>query len=124
MIDNGAFIMLKMIKTDFEFADDRGTIVQLIHQGYRQINVITSKKDVLRGGHYHKENEEAFYIVSGSLKLIVNDKEYVFQTGDFFGIEPYDMHSFYFLEDTVLVSMYSNGVEMENGEKDIYTGDY
>lgn len=115
--------MLKIKKTDFEFADERGTLVQLIHEGYRQINVITSKKGVFRGGHYHKENEEAFYIVSGSLKVVVEDQEYFFQAGDFFGIEPNDMHSFYFLEDTTLVSMYSNGVEKENGEKDIYTGD-
>ena len=36
--------MLRVIKTDFEFSDDRGTITQLIHDGYKQINVITSKK--------------------------------------------------------------------------------
>lgn len=113
--------MLKIIKTDFEFSDDRGTLVQLIHEGYRQINVITSKQGVFRGGHYHKENEEAFYIVSGCLKVVVEDKEYFFSAGDFFGIEANDLHSFYFLEDTTLVSMYSNGVEKENGEKDIYT---
>ena len=44
-----------------------------------------------------------------------------FQTGDFFGIEPYDKHSFFFLEDTILVSMYSGGVELEDGGKDIYS---
>lgn len=115
--------MLRVIKKDFCFEDDRGSIVQLIHQGYKQINVITSKKDVFRGGHYHEQNEEAFYIVSGSVKVVVNGKEFLFASGDFFGIEPYDMHSFYFLEDTILVSMYSNGVELPNGRKDIYTGD-
>ena len=36
--------MLRIIKTDFEFSDDRGTITQLIHDGYKQVNVITSKK--------------------------------------------------------------------------------
>ena len=51
----------------------------------------------------------------------MEDQEYFFKTGDFFGIEANDMHSFYFLEDTTLVSMYSNGVEKENGEKDIFT---
>ena len=114
--------MLKIKKTDFEFADDRGTLVQLIHEGYRQINVITSKKGVFRGGHYHKENEEAFYIISGSLKVIVENQEFIFSAGDFFGIEPNDMHSFYFLEDTVLVSMYSSGVEKADGTKDIFSG--
>ena len=113
--------MLKIIKTDFHFEDERGTIDQLIHDGYKQINVITSKKGVVRGNHYHKLNDEAFYIVSGSLKLIVGDQEYRFKAGDFFGIEPYDMHSFAYLEDTVLVSMYSSGVELPDGTKDMYT---
>ena len=114
--------MLKIIKTDFEFSDNRGTLVQLIHEGYRQINVITSKKGVIRGGHYHKQNEEAFYIVQGKVKVTVNGNEHTFEAGDFFGIEANDMHSFLFIEDTTLVSMYSIGVELENGEKDIYTG--
>ena len=34
--------MLKIIKSDFEFVDERGKLVQLIHDGYKQINVITS----------------------------------------------------------------------------------
>lgn len=113
--------MLKVLKTDFEFSDERGTITQLIHEGYKQINVITSKKGVFRGGHYHKENDEAFYIVSGSLKVTVNENTYDFHSGDFFGIEANDMHSFLFTEDTLLVSMYSNGVEHQDGSKDIYT---
>ncbi len=113
--------MLKIIKKDFEFVDERGAIVQLIHDGYKQINAITSKKGVLRGGHYHKENAEAFYIISGALKLTVNGREYAFKGGDFFGIEPYDMHSFLFEEDTVLVSMYDKGVELADGSKDIFT---
>lgn len=113
--------MLRVIKTDFEFSDDRGTITQLIHGGYKQINVITSKKGVFRGGHYHKENREAFYIVSGALKLDVNGQMYAFKSGDFFGIDPFDMHSFLFEEDTTLVSMYSEGVEKADGTKDIYT---
>ena len=113
--------MLKIIQTDFNFTDERGMLVQLIHKGYRQINVITSRKGVVRGGHYHKLNEEAFYVVSGLLEVDVNGETARFGAGDFFGIEAYDMHSFRFLEDTVLVSMYSGGVEMPDGTKDIYT---
>lgn len=113
--------MLKVLPTDFTFSDERGTITQLIHEGYQQINVITSKAGVFRGGHYHKENEEAFYLISGAVEVTVNEQTFTFRAGSFFGIEAYDMHSFRFLEDTVLVSMYSNGVEHEDGTKDIYT---
>lgn len=113
--------MLKIVKPDFEFDDERGSIIQLIHNGYKQINVITSKKGVFRGGHYHKQNKEAFYIISGALTITVNGGSHRFVSGDFFGIEENDMHSFEFEEDTILVSMYSNGVELPNNKKDIYT---
>lgn len=116
--------MLSRREPDFQFRDERGELVQLVHDGFRQINVITSKKGVVRGGHFHKRNREAFYIVSGKLELAVDGETSLFETGDFFQIEPYDSHSFYFLEDTVLVSMYSDGVEEKNGNKDIYPGEY
>ena len=35
-------------------------------------------------------------------------------------IRPYTKHTFVFLENTIMVSMYDKGVELENGEKDIY----
>ena len=114
--------MLKILSCDFHFNDDRGSLIQLVHSGYRQVNVITSKKGAFRGGHFHKQNEEAFYVVSGALELLVDGQVHTFGQGDFFGIEPFDLHSFRFLEDTVLVSMYSQGVELEDGSKDIYAG--
>ncbi len=113
--------MLHILKTDFHFEDDRGTIDQLISQGYKQINVITSKKGVVRGGHYHKQNTEAFFIVTGKLTVTVNEETHTFSQGDFFGIDAYDMHSFVFEEETILVSMYSSGVELADGTKDIFT---
>lgn len=106
---------------DFHFEDARGALVQLVHEGYRQVNVITSQKGVFRGGHFHKQNNEAFYIISGSVDVTVNDEQHRFRTGDFFGIDAMDRHSFQFLEDTVLVSMYNIGVENPDGTKDIYT---
>lgn len=112
--------MLQILKTDFDFKDERGSFTQLVHEGYRQINVIFSKKGVVRGGHYHKLNQEAFFVINGSLEVTVNQEKFVFSSGDFFAIEAMDMHSFKFLEDSVLVSMYSVGVELPDGGKDIY----
>jgi len=113
--------MLKQISCDFTFEDERGLIVQLVHEGWRQINVITTRKGVVRGGHYHKQNAEAFYVISGSCQVSAGGKTAVFGSGDFFRIDPFDMHSFDYLEDTTMVSMYSEGVEFPDGTKDIYT---
>ena len=35
-------------------------------------------------------------------------------------ITPFIKHRFNFLEDTLMVSMYDKGVELEDGGKDIY----
>lgn len=113
--------MLKQISCDFSFKDNRGQLVQLVHEGWRQVNVITTRKGVIRGGHYHKLNAEAFFIISGACKVTVGEITTTFGSGDFFRIDPFDMHSFNYLEDTVMVSMYSGGVELPDGSKDIYT---
>ena len=119
-------MLVEMLSPDFEFEDTRGKITQLVHQGFSQVNVITTKAGVFRGGHYHKENEEAFFIVSGKCVVIAEDKEgnkekYEFKSGDMFLIEPFVMHSFDYPKDTLLVSMYSKGYELGDGRVDSYT---
>lgn len=117
-------MLLEIVEPNFKFKDQRGELVQLVRKDYKQVNVIFSLKNVLRGNHYHKINSELFYVISGKLKLHVKkeelSEEYIFSKGDMFKIPPYVLHSFYYEEDTWLVSMYDKGVELQNGEKDIY----
>lgn len=118
--------LVQIMKPNFVHSDSRGSLTQLVREGYAQVNVITSNKGCFRGGHYHKLNQEAFYIITGELKLTVrkddNVQEYVFKHGDMFMIPPFVIHDFNFTLDTTLVSMYDKGVELLNGEKDIYPG--
>ena len=118
--------MIKILEPDFKFGDERGSLTQLVREGYRQVNVITSKAGADRGGHYHKLNREAFYIISGGLDLTVRlegkEEKHHFGPGDMFLIEPMAAHDFHFTEDTVLVSMYDRGVELGEGKMDIYQG--
>jgi dTDP-4-dehydrorhamnose 3,5-epimerase-like enzyme len=118
-------MLVETMKPDFKFSNEVGQLVQLVHEGWKQVNVIHSKKESIRGGHFHKENREAFYIISGRLQLELScnnvKEEYEFGPEDMFIISPFQLHSFRFLEDTVMVSMYNLGVELENGNKDIYT---
>ena len=115
--------MIKILKPDFKFEDERGSLIQLVHEGFNQVNVITSKVGVKRGGHYHKINQEAFFIISGKIRLILSKdsqiEEYYFNSGDMFLIEKDVYHDFEFLEDTVLVSLYDKGVELSDGKMDI-----
>lgn len=117
-------MLVTKLKHDFQIDNDKGFFIQLVHDGWNQVNVLKSPKGSNRGGHYHKENKEAFYIITGKVKLLLEidgKKEvYEFQEGDFFMVKPYQKHIFEFLEETIMVSMYDLGVEHEDGTKDIY----
>ena len=111
-------------KVDFNFEDARGSLTQLVHEGFDQINVLVTKKGVTRGGHYHKLSVEAFYVISGSVEVTAlheqEVKKYVFRQGDFFEVHPYVVHSMFFEEDCTMVQMYDRCVELPDGTKDIY----
>jgi len=118
-------MLIKFVKPDFVFENEAGSLKQLVHDGWKQVNVITSVAGAIRGKHYHKYNNEGFYIIQGSFKLIVwkgeEKEEYTIKTGDMFLIPPYVFHTFDYIDNTVLVSMYSDGVELSETEKDIWT---
>ncbi len=109
---------------DFQHNDERGSLVQLVHEGFDQINVLNSKKGSTRGVHYHKRAIEAFYVINGSVEVRLADNNteqtITFIQGDFFEIHPFILHTMFFPEDCLMVQMYNTPVESEDGTKDIY----
>ena len=118
--------MIEEKTVDFAFVDWRGSLTQLCHEGYNQVNVLFTRKGVERGGHYHKQSIECFYVISGEVqKTAKRDGEveiYTFQEGAFFQVNPYVIHSMYFPEDCTMVAMYDQCVEQSDGTKDIFPG--
>lgn len=118
-------MLIKYLEPDFVDISERGYLKQLVHEGWKQVNVIQTNAGSKRGGHYHKQNNELFYVVSGKFQLIVwrdnQEEKYTMCSGQMFKISPFVFHTFNYLEDTLLVSMYDNGVEFENGKMDIWT---
>jgi len=117
--------IIKVLKPDFSFSDERGEIIQLVSKGYNQVNFVNTKKGSLRGNfHYHKRNKELFYIIKGKIILTVeknNETETkAFSSGEMFLIDEYVKHKFEFLEDTELIGLYSDKVENDDGTKDIF----
>lgn len=41
-------MLVDIIKPDFLFEDNRGSLVQLVHDNFKQFNIIKSKKGVIR----------------------------------------------------------------------------
>ena len=119
--------MITIVKPDFEFSDDRGLLVQLVHDGYRQVNMCFSKGGTERGGHFHRLNKETFYIVNGRCELTASldgkEKKYTFSQGDMFTVNENVLHSIYYPVDTTLIVMYDKGVELPDGTKDIISGE-
>ena len=113
--------MLIPLKPDFFFKDDRGSLTQLCRRGFSQVNVIHSFAGAKRGGHLHELNAETFYVISGKCEVVCPGEKAVFEAGEMFLVPPGLKHSFTFLEDSTLVSMYSLGVELADGSLDIHT---
>lgn len=117
--------LIKIMKPDFVCNDNRGLLVQISREGFKQVNAVFSKAEKVRGNfHYHKINEETFYIISGKVKVTVEledqKEEHIFLSGNMFMIKKNVRHKFEYLEDSYLVVLYNNGVELENDQKDIY----
>lgn len=118
-------MMIEILKPDFQFKNESGLLVQLVRDEWKQVNVISSVKGSVRGGHYHKYNKEAFYLIKGAFGLDVWNEEgvheqYCFKSGDMFMVKENISHKFAYTEDTILVALYSQGVELDNDSKDIW----
>lgn len=117
-------MLIDFMEPDFVFENGNYCLKQLVHDGWRQVNVVTAFPGNIRGGHYHKYNREAFYVVKGRLSLTTwkgaEKEEYEMKEGDLFVIHPNVFHTFVYEEETILVSMYSQGVEISETEKDIW----
>ncbi len=123
-MDKNELKHIEVLSPDFEFSDDRGMLVQIAHDRFRQVNAVFTKKGKKRGrGHYHVLTSEAFFIIRGKVLVSVERDGYaeeaVFGTGDMFSIQPLVKHSFDYLEDTYMVVLYSEPIELPDGKKDI-----
>lgn len=116
--------LYECLEPDFTFADERGKLFQLVHEGFAQVNILESRQGTTRGGHYHKTAVEAFFVISGRVTVLLRageeSSERTFCAGDFFLIRPPVVHSMRFPEDCVLAALYDVPVEREDGTKDIY----
>ena len=118
-------MLIEWLTPDFNFENDAGRLIQLVRDGWKQINVILSHAGSTRGGHFHKYNTECFYIIEGHFTLTVWKDEkketYELSPGKMFRVPAFVFHTFKYHEDTILISMYDRGVELSETEKDIWT---
>jgi dTDP-4-dehydrorhamnose reductase len=109
----------------FYSVDSRGKFIGILRGlKWEEINYVETNEGDVRGGHYHKLTEEAFYIIAGKIEvsltnLITNTKRELFiHEGDILIIEPYILHTFKILENSKWISMLSKAFDGKT--KDMY----
>jgi len=119
--------MIKMLKRYFTHKDDRGCLEGIINFGeWKELNIITSSFNTIRGNHYHKETTEIFIILDGEIKVVaqkvVGKKlvgepfEEIVKAGDVFMIEPMINHTFYLLKDSRWMNLLSEPMARNNSD--------
>lgn len=118
--------MIKFIRNYYNFHDDRGSFIGLVNSGtWKEINLITSDKNSIRGGHYHKNTIETFIILDGEIDVKVylpnypdEYEVYNVKAGDVFMIKPMVVHTFYVKSSAKWINLLSNKMDMNS--PDIY----
>jgi mannose-6-phosphate isomerase-like protein (cupin superfamily) len=121
--------MIKLIERYFHFADGRGSIEGIINTGiWREINIITSAADTMRGNHYHTHIRELFIIIDGSITVTlqqVQDGRLIGPVrcsevgpGDSFIVDPYWNHTFQIRSEARWINVLSQSLDEQN--KDIH----
>lgn len=116
---------MKRFKPLFECKDERGVLREVIRfDQFRQFNEALRLKGQEHESHYHKKDEELFYVMYGKVEVKVENKNtgekwhFTALPGEGFIVYPYESHSFYFLEDTLFAVLHSSQFDKNN--PDIY----
>ena len=112
-------MMIEKKKIDF-YKDSRGRILFLKVNLFTNLNIIVSKKNSIRGNHYHKKTIQFFLLLSGSVDLFIYDRinnkrrKYNIKEGYIYKIDKNLIHTFKFkklskmLEFNNIINDYKN----------------
>lgn len=102
---------MKVIKTKINAQDQRGIIRDILtHAPVDAITLITSKKNAVRGNHYHKKTIQYEYILRGSFACFTRKEpkgkksRHVLKEGDLAVHPPLESHTLKALEDSEMIS--------------------
>lgn len=105
--------------------DQRGDIYNVFEGRIEHVALITSKKGSIRANHYHKEDHQYIYLVSGKYESHSCDvqnpqKKQVLTVnpGDIVYTPPYIAHAQKFIEDSVFLALSTRQREAGKYESD------
>jgi quercetin dioxygenase-like cupin family protein len=119
-------VVMKVKKITPSFEDERGKITDiLVNEPIDHVNVISFKKNAVRGEHYHEKSLHFNYVLSGAIKFLIKPPNGVVESriiapGELVLIPPGDRHTLIALEDSELLVFTRGERGGENYEKDTY----
>jgi len=115
------------IKIEPAFVDDRGSIWDfLTDEEIHHVGYLISKKNSVRGKHYHKEQRQYTLVLSGKMKVVTKNlqdvdakiEEMILNKMEMVMFTPYCYHSLEALEDTECLVLTSKGRKEQDYERD------
>ncbi len=110
---------------DSAVIDARGAITNVFEGRIEHVALITSKKETIRGNHYHKEDYQYIYLLSGafeshSIDVRNPDKKQTLKVraGDLLDTPPLVAHAQKFTEDSVFLALSTRQRESGKYEND------
>ncbi len=92
---------MKLFEPYKRFEDSRGSFLGIVNSGqWEEINFVETSANQVRGGHYHKETRELFFIVDGNIEITITElgggsiSNVTVGPGSIIVIEPFEIHSF------------------------------
>ncbi|MBI4395396.1 MAG: hypothetical protein HY583_04260 [Candidatus Omnitrophica bacterium] len=117
--------MEKLKHIDVAYHDQRGDIANVFEGRIGHIALITSKKGSVRGNHYHCEDYQYIYLISGAFEshsVNVRDpsRKQVLKVkpGDLVDTPPFIAHAQKFTENSVFLALSTRQRELGKYEQD------
>ena len=117
--------MLKL-QPNFEHRDQRGKFIEVWRgEEWREMNFFTIHAGLTRGGHYHKETRELFYVVEGECEMRLIDvrtgseSTFSFRKDDVVIVDPYELHYLTAHRESKIVSCLS--LPHDDKHPDVFT---
>lgn len=109
-----------------EFADKRGEISNVLEEPINHVAIITSKKGTTRANHYHPEQIQYVYLVSGKFESFSKDlrkgdgaevEKVIVEAGSLITTPPMIAHAMRFLEDSIMLNLTTADRDPANFDK-------
>jgi uncharacterized RmlC-like cupin family protein len=115
-----------LVQLPAPFVDARGAIQPLVDEPLGSAQVISCKKDTVRGNHHHKSDWHYCYVVSGAIDYYwrpAGSREAPthvrVEAGQMFFTPPMTDHAMLFPEDATFLNLARNARDQVSYEEDI-----